>query len=378
MTAMVAEAKPASGRLKTALLWSLFIIVAASLLALLGGRDEQRYAPLDPANSGVEGARAAAQVLRQEGVEVIEVRTAAALEAAPVDVATTVVVTSTENLGESTAARLLEHAQPGGLLVVEPGSGITPVLGLGSDPYFVPITEPRDADCIDSRFNGLTLDVDFATEYDVLDGCFRGAEGVLLGTNSAGTTVLGAGQILQNDSIVRGDNAAIALRALGETQRVIWYVPSLADLAGDDAIGISALLPDWLRPALLLVGVASLGLIGWRGRRLGPLVSEPTPVEVKAIETTLSRGRLYRKANDRAHATSALRAATRETLRQRLHLPAQTPPDVLTHSLAERLQVPSVEIHELISPQAESPTTDQQLIALANRLAELEEKVRRS
>ncbi len=60
----------------------------------------------------------------------------------------------------------------------------------------------------------------------------------------------------------------------------------------------------------------------WRGRRLGPLATEPLPVVVKAIETTRSRGRLYRKSGDRAHAADALRSATRARAATRLRLGA--------------------------------------------------------
>ena len=44
----------------------------------------------------------------------------------------------------------------------------------------------------------------------------------------------------------------------------------------------------------------------WRGRRLGPLVVEPLPVVVKAVESTQGRGRLYRRVRDRAHAAGIL------------------------------------------------------------------------
>ena len=200
----------------------------------------------------------------------------------------------------------------------------------------------------------------------------------MVGTSRLGTTVLGSGTILSNTAILRSDNAAIALRLLGQSKRLVWYIPTLADVPSDDAVSLSSLLPEWLRPATWLGGVAVVALIIWRGRRLGPLVSEPTPVEVKAIETTLSRGRLYRKANDRAHAAAALRTAARESLRLRLHLPTRTTPDVLARHLADRLHQPGDEIAESIAPNATDPTTDQQLISLATRLVELEEEVRRS
>ena len=196
---------PPRGRSRAIVGWTLFILIAASLLGILGSREATTYDAMDPANNQAQGARAVAQVLRAEGVEVIEVRSADALETQQIDLSTTVVVTSTDNLGPSTIDRLLAHAQPGGLIVVEPSPAIAPLLGVG-DPYSVPLAEPRDGNCVDSRFNELTMDVDFGIEYDLTDGCFGGDQGVLLGTNDVGTTVLGAGQLLQNDSILRGDN----------------------------------------------------------------------------------------------------------------------------------------------------------------------------
>jgi Domain of unknown function (DUF4350) len=365
-------------RVRTLVFFVAFIIAVAVALVFLGGRQASRPEPLDPTNPQPAGARAVAQVLEDQGVDVTVARNADALEAETVDAGTTVLVTSTENLGKSTAQRLLTHAEPGDLIVLEPSPAITAALDLGTDPYGVPVTEPRRGDCPDARFDDLTIDVDSGTEYDLPIGCFIGDEGALLGMTDSGTTVLGAGQILQNGQILREDNAAVALRLLGQNDRVVWYLPDLTDLSGDDSVALSELLPPWLRPALLLTGVATIALIVWRGRRLGPLVSELTPVEVKAIETTLSRGRLYRKASDRAHAAHALRAAVRESLRVRLHLPTQTSPDVLIRQLAERLGQPADSVAERLSPDAPAPTTDHQLISLANRLAELDEEVRRT
>ena len=103
----------------------------------------------------------------------------------------------------------------------------------------------------------------------------------------------------------------MALRLLGQRDRLVWYVPEAADLVGDDGVSLRTLLPEWILPGLWIAGATVLALLLWRVRRLGPLVTEPLPVTVKAIETTQSRGRLYRKAGDRAHAAQALRRAAR-------------------------------------------------------------------
>ncbi|MGL5825883.1 MAG: DUF4350 domain-containing protein [Nocardioides sp.] len=364
-------------RVRTLVGFALFTIAVGVALAMLTNERGARPDPLDPTNPLPDGARAVAQVLQDRSVKVIVARSAAELEQQPIDTATTVLATSTDRLGASTAKRLLNHSQPGDLIVVEPGSVIASELDLGVEPYGVPVSGPRRGDCADARFDELTVAVDAGIEYDLSVSCFAGEDGGLLGTTGQGTTVLGAGQILQNGQVLRADNAAVALRLLGRHPRLVWYLPDLADLSGDDGVAWSRLLPAWLRPALLLTGVAAIAVIGWRGRRLGPLVGEPTPVEVKAIETTLSRGRLYRKAGDRAHAADTLRTAARERLRARLHLPARTPPEVLIGQLAERLGRPIDQVAEHLSPDAATPTTDHQLISLANRLAELDEEVHR-
>ena len=185
----------------------------------------------------------------------------------------------------------------------------------------------------------------------------------------SGLTLLGAPALLTNDQILEGDNAAVALRLLGERQRLVWYVPSLADLGGADGVSVRSLLPDWLVPGLWLLLLTGVGVIAWRG--LGPLAREPLPVEVKAVETTRNLGRLYRRAGDRAHAAEALRAAARARLAERLRLPHRVSPDRLVDDVAAHSGRPVAEIDALIGPTAYSPRDDQELASLASLLTDL-------
>ena len=100
---------------------------------------------------------------------------------------------------------------------------------------------------------------------------------------------------------------------------------------------------------------------------------------VKAIETTRSRGRLYRKAGDRAHAAAALRGAARTRLAERLRLgpPAATRP-TLVRDVARHVDRPAGEVAALLGPDAPAPTTDHDLITLASELAALDREVRRT
>jgi hypothetical protein len=239
---------------------------------------------------------------------------------------------------------------------------------------------PRAADCADPVFAGLSLEVDRALEYPAAgDGCFRGEHGALVVEPRPGIVLLGAPELLTNAQVLRADNAAAALRLLGRGERLIWYVPSLDDLVADDGVSVGSLLPPWIRPGLWLGTIAVLALIAWRARRLGPLATEPLSVVVKAIETTRSRGRLYRKAGDRAHAAAALRGAARTRIAERLRLGASgRDPATLVRDVARHVDRPAAEVATLLEPDAPAPTTDHDLITLASELAALDREVRRT
>jgi len=240
---------------------------------------------------------------------------------------------------------------------------------------FPATTQPRRA--VDARcaaYDGLSVRVVEADAYRA-PGCFRAPEGVLVAHPREGLTLLGAPAVLTNDQILEGDNAAVALRLLGARQRLVWYVPSLADLAGADSVSVRSLLPRWLTPGLWLLLCVAIAVVAWRGRRLGPLAREPLPVSVKAVETTRNLGRLYRRSGDREHAARALRTATRLRLSQRLRLPRRVDPARLVDDVAARTGRPAAEIEDLIGSTAFPPRDDRELARLAQRLGELDREV---
>lgn len=347
-------------------------VAAALAVVLATGGGARTSTPLDPDNPGGDGAQAVARVLEDRGVDVVVARGADAFEATAVDAGTTVVVTSTDLLGRSTTRRLLRHADAADIVLVEAGPGLSEALG-GSAPERVPVGDGRSAGCADPRLDGLEVEVDSAWAYPG-DGCFDGDGGALV-VARADATLLGAGQALTNDQVLRADNAAVALRLLGQHDRLVWYVPEVEDLVGDDGVSLQTLLPRWLRPGLWLGVLTLVALLFWRGRRLGPLATEPLPVVVRAIETTRSRGRLYRRAGDRAHAAEALRAAARRRVAGRLRL-GDPDPATLVGDVARHLGRPVAEVAALLGP-APPPGSDHDLLTLANDLAALEEEVRR-
>jgi hypothetical protein len=111
----------------------------------------------------------------------------------------------------------------------------------------------------------------------------------------------------------------------------------------------------------------------WRGRRLGPLVVEPLPVTVKAVESTQGRGRLYRHVRDREHAAAILRHATAARLLAHLRLPGSTGTDQLVRAVAATTARDPREVHALLV--ARPVPHDRALTHLATDLAELEKEV---
>ena len=106
-------------------------LAALAVVVLLGG-GARTVTALDPDNPGPDGAQALARVLEDQGIDVSVARDAEALEGTEVAADTTIVVTSTELLGETTTRRLLAHARGAPLVLVDPGPGLVDTIGSGS------------------------------------------------------------------------------------------------------------------------------------------------------------------------------------------------------------------------------------------------------
>lgn len=364
-------------RRRTALLVTGVALLAVILTALVAGRPESTT-PLDPANPGPDGARAVARVLAERGVEVTAARGADELEQTAADADTTIVVVGTEQLGPPTIDRMLAHAGAAELVLVEPGPALVSALGLPAETVRVKpddgLDAVLDAECGDPLVAGLEVEADVVTTY-AGDGCFPAEGGTVLSRPASGMVLWGASAVLRNEDVLRADNAALALRLLGARDHLVWYVPDLRDLDGEAGVGLASLLPRWIAPGLLLALLTVLALAWARGRRLGPLATEPLPVVVRAAETTESLGRLYRRAGDRGHAADVLRAATLDRVARVLRL-GSAPAPVVARAVAARTGRPAADVIALLEP-GHPPADDDALITLANDLAALEEEVRR-
>ncbi|RNL81032.1 DUF4350 domain-containing protein [Nocardioides marmorisolisilvae] len=355
-------------------------VLCTLLLVTWQGRDTGRNGILDPENAAPHGARALAQVLGDHGVPVDVVRGRRAFEDAQVDGNTTVVVSNPWDLGRTTYRDLEERLSTatGSELVV---AGIAPAvadaLGLKDKDFSTATDRDRTpADCSPAQplLDGLTLDVPGSGLGVPGDGCFGDQAGRLLLVGANGHRwVLVDPSPLSNDRIDVGDNAAVALRLLGQRDRVVWYVADPDEVQAGDGTGVGRLLPRWLVPSVWLIAIAAVALLLYRGRRLGPLVTEPMPVTIKALESTTALGRLYERARDRWHAAELLIEGTVRRLRQVLGLSPTATREEVVRAVATRTGRPVEAITGILDRVVR---TDADLVTLANELTHLEEEVR--
>ena len=229
---------------------------------------------------------------------------------------------------------------------------------------------------------GLEIEVDTATLLRDHGRLLPGARAAARWPRAGdGVVLLGAAGILTNDQILRADNAAVALRLLGQRPRLVWYVPSL-DRPGRRRRRRPALAcspAGWCRRS-------GCWAIADAGRRAGgavagsaPLATEPLPVAVRRSRRPRpAAGSTARARRPGARRRRAAPVDARATL---AGPPAPGPPSdvsVLVRDVAARLDRPTDDIAALLGDGATAPATDDELIRLATALAELDREVRRT
>jgi Domain of unknown function (DUF4350) len=129
------------------------------------------------------------------------------------------------------------------------------------------------------------------------------------------------------------------------------------------------LLPTWAWAILGMLGLAGIAFALARARRLGPPVSEPLPVAVRAAETVEGRGRLYRRANARRAALATLRATTLNRLRSALDLPVDASRAETVVAVVARTGWPPEQVDAIL--YGAEPHDDATLVRLAAELDHL-------
>jgi hypothetical protein len=184
--------------------------------------------------------------------------------------------------------------------------------------------------------------------------------------------LLGSSAVLRNDHLAANGVAALDINAISGNRtvdRVVWLVPGPGATAGASR-SVWQLFPSSVPRVVLALGVVAVLLVLWRSRRLGPVITEPLPVLVRAAELVEGHGRLYRRAGARDQAAAALRAGSKVRLAAHLGLPPAGAPDTLAEAVGARAGWEPNRVAALLGGPV--PDDDATLVRLADDLDLLE------
>ena len=350
-------------------------LVVLALVVIVGRANRQQAD--DPRSTTSAGAGALGALLATEGVRVeVADRVGEAVGTAATGRA--LVVVDGDELSEADAQRLLT-AGYGRVILLRPDMPTLARFGVRAETRTpsrdaVPPTCPADA----AEQAGPVLFQDARSAYAPTGPaeftCYPGGGGghaYLRVATGGGPTVELVGGGVSNALLEREGNAAFGMNVFGAQPEVTWLM-ARAESPGAES-GPPGLLPPWWPIALAQAAVA-FGIVAvWRGRRLGPIMTEPLPVTVRASETVEGHGRLYHRLNAYDRAARALRAGTVGRL-SRAYGHADDPL-ALSAVLADRTGLDPLQVRRMLLNAR--PTTDDDLVHLARDLDRLEQEARR-
>jgi hypothetical protein len=363
----------------------LLVLLGGLVVALLQVRPPVT-GPLDPDDTGPVGAHALVALLQARGQTVTRAGSAGEAAALAGSPGTTLVITSPQELSRPDLAMLARV--PARLLLVAPGKdaldALAPGVSLAGPAEPVRNLPPRCA--LPGAVQAGAADLGGLLLRSAAPGaghCYPPAAATppgfsfLLSYEARGhrITVLGSTAPLANDDLGATGNAALALNLLAAGPRIVWLVPGPRPVtAGQPGRRpLTALIPGQVYAVVIQLGVVVLLLALWRARRLGPLVTEPLPVVVRACETVEGHGRLYRSRRARDRAAAAFREAALERIVTRLGLPRGVTADAACQELASRTGRDGGEIRAVLFGPV--PGDDAALVQLAADLDALEGQV---
>ncbi len=359
--------------------WAVGIAAALTLVVLAMvvtvGRANRQQAD-DPRSTTSSGAGALGVLLAAEGVTITPTaRVDDAVAAQGADRA--LVVANADRLSEEDAQRLLT-AGYGRVILLRPSSsalvrfGVRAAGRVATDQVpepSCPVAAAEEAGSIvldDARAGFVATEPAEFSCYPLEDG---GHAYLRVGT-MAGTTVELVSGGISNELLDQPGNAAFGMNVFGGQATVTWLMARRGSADGPTA---PSLLPPWWPIALAQAAVAFGVVAVWRGRRLGPIMTEPLPVTVRAAETIEGHGRLYHRLNAYDRAANALRAGAVGRL-SRAYGHADDPL-ALSAVLADRTGLDPVRVRRMLIDA--HPSTDDDLVNLARDLDRLEQEARR-
>ncbi|MFF2297452.1 DUF4350 domain-containing protein [Arthrobacter sp. NPDC058127] len=356
------------------------IVAGLGIAALAQSPANGDKEPLSASNPAPDGAMATAEILRRHGVAVTEsdsfATTTSVLAGKPG--ATVFLYDRNGYLGPTQLQSLLQSAAR--VVVVAPG--LRTLTGLGSEIHNAGVvpdsTSTLGAGCVqadplaagDVSGKGGFL----YTGAEVT--CYRPSSndgGMYAASADGRLVVLGSTALLSNDLLQEEGNAALALRTLGPTPDLVWYLPGLGDVPSDGRPPtLNELAPPWVGFLGLWLAVVALLAVLWRGRRLGPLVFEPLPVVVKAVETAEGRARLYQDSRAVGQAADNLRSGTLTRLAKHFRLGPEAGADAVLDAVARKVDRPAQELRMLLLEHR--PRTESELVQWAQSIETLEQE----
>lgn len=293
--------RPAWRRVRPWLALAVVVLLGALLVEMLSTKPGR---PLDPDSAHKDGSKALGVLLRHAGASLARTTSLAnAQEAGP---GSTVLVVSPDSYSGAQLAALAHTTAR--IVLIEPSNDVLTALGL--DVEITGVTQGSTAPgctapgAVAAGPIELTGSTTYAGPGAV--ACYDGA--VLIGPQ---LVVIGSSELLRNDTLARAGVAALDLNTIddnGASRRVVWLMPG-SEAAGPGAPSVWQLFPAGAHRAFGWLIVLGILLVLWRGRRLGPAVTEPLPVVVRAAEVVEGHGRLYQRAGARDRAAAALRLA---------------------------------------------------------------------
>jgi hypothetical protein len=367
---------PTARRLRwfAGILAAVTLVVVAMVVTV--GRANRQQAD-DPRSTTAAGAGALGVLLAAEGVEIaVTDDVADALGTPAPDRA--LVVANGDRLSEADAQQLLT-AGYGRVVLLRPTTGALVRFGVSAvvRPATDQVVQPGCPVTAAEQAGSIVLDdarAGFAATGPTEFSCYPLSDGghayLRVGT-ATGTTVELVGGGISNALLDQPGNAAFGMNVFGAQAGVTWLMAR----SGPPADGVTqpTLLPPWWPVALAQAAVAFLIVAVWRGRRLGPILTEPLPVTVRAAETVEGHGRLYHRLNAYDRAAHALRAGTVGRL-SRAYGHADDPL-ALSSVLADRTGLDPGRVRGMLVDAR--PTTDSDLVNLARDLDRLEQEARR-
>lgn len=364
--------------LRTPALIAIVAIIGSLALSIAVGA--RTSGPFSPDSAGPSGARALAALLGDHGVEVHGTHELAA--ATENGAGRTLLVAPGPSLARPDWERIRD-ANWSHIVLVTPPAAALDVLAPGVDDAGTLSEQSRDADCDLAAATKAGPATVTGTSYSApaaADSCYGdGVHGTVirLAAGEQVIDVVGVPRSFSNRRLAQDGNAALALNLIGTHAELVWYVPTYsdADPTPDEGDG-PPVVPPWVRYVAWMLAFTVLVTALWRGRRLGPVVTEALPVVVHAAETTEGRARLYRRSRARDRAAAALRESALIRLRRLHGVGPRTPPDGVVGVVAGRTGRDAREVHHLLYGPV--PPDDAALLNLSRGLEALTEEVRRT